>query len=713
MLQPGADIDVWVVEKAIGSGGMGSVYRCHNRHAARILAAIKTLDVGVKLVPEAQARFIREAEILFSIDHPNVVKVRNVRLDLDIPYIEMEYVEGESLESRLCRGPLPLGESLSLMAQLLDAIAYLHARGIRHRDIKPANLLINQEGKLKLVDFGLASEAEVDQRITRANTTFGTVSYAPPEWIRPDDMNPELWDVYSAGVVFWEMLTARVAFPGSPGADPRQIAVQIMSLKQSHPPLDPGESFHDNVREFCRDMTQGNATKRMQSARLGLDRLQRLDERMSVSAFQPGPDAPGRVRKVDSDKVPRKSDPDKIKRKKTRPVTEEPAVNGGAFAVLAMGGVTAGAVFAVIIVLGGAAAYVISARKESAQIPADTMVMPGRDVDVTVAGLSAGTPVTVRIDGAAPERIEGLVHSFKGITTGTHDVEWAAGEGCTDTCPGNSCPSWCATGEVPQIVTAGDGSQGFVVTASVAEPRNGVVHTKLGEKWPLAGDLGASYRGVASGGALSFSDVPPGKYTLTVNAGSCASDALGCDILGNCPPGCTSWRGDYVVDALESDFSFDCPLRAPADVKVEDGKVPDVPKPITAPVKGGKSSKVISQGEFAKWLAGHDEWSRESAIAGSKADDNYLREWKDGKPPNASGAVVSVSWSAAQAFCSSRGGLAAVDAEPAQWSESDGSPFQEWRQKDGKPAWRRSDGAESTAARKNESNAFTGFRCAK
>src|SRR5690349_3312030 len=121
---------------------MGSVYRCHNRTATRILAAIKVLEGGLKRYPEAEARFIRAAEILFQLDHPNIVKVRNIRTETDPPYLEMEFVAGSSLDERLRRGPLPYPEAVAIMRQGAEAIAYLHAKGIRHRDIKPANLLL-------------------------------------------------------------------------------------------------------------------------------------------------------------------------------------------------------------------------------------------------------------------------------------------------------------------------------------------------------------------------------------------------------------------------------------------------------------------------------------------------------------------------------------------------------------------------------------------
>ena len=192
MRRPGDEIDIWIVDKALGSGGMGSVYRCHNRKANRILAAIKVLDNAVRKHPDSEARFVREAEILFSLDHPNIVKVRNVRTDTDPPYLEMEFVEGESLESVLWRGSMSPPEALDVMAQCASALTYMHKKGVRHRDIKPANLLIQPDGLVKLVDFGLAIETD-GARITQQGMAFGTVSYAPPEWINPEALDPAMW----------------------------------------------------------------------------------------------------------------------------------------------------------------------------------------------------------------------------------------------------------------------------------------------------------------------------------------------------------------------------------------------------------------------------------------------------------------------------------------------------------------------------------------
>ena len=128
MLKPGDTIDIWVVDRALGQGGMGSVYRCHNREAKRILAAVKVLDARFGRQDIAKARFIREAEILFSLDHPHIVKVRNVRMDLELPYLEMEFIDGVNLETRMHEGPMSPAVALPLFRQVADALRYLHVQ---------------------------------------------------------------------------------------------------------------------------------------------------------------------------------------------------------------------------------------------------------------------------------------------------------------------------------------------------------------------------------------------------------------------------------------------------------------------------------------------------------------------------------------------------------------------------------------------------------
>jgi hypothetical protein len=276
-MEAGDRIDGWVVEARLGSGGMGSVYRCRNASTERIVAALKVLDRSLRSNPDASTRFVREAEILAGLDHPNIVRVRNVRVDADPPYLEMEFVEGEALDAVIRRGPAGYTRARHLLLQLADAVAYLHARGVRHRDLKPANVLVDPSDRVRLVDFGLATETTLE-RITEEGLNFGTVSYAPPEWMDPERLDPVQWDLYALGVVFHELLTGSIAYPMSGEGAVKKQLLQVMMNKQVAPPLDPGPAFPDPVRRLVSDLTRIDPAERPQTATDVCARLRALPD---------------------------------------------------------------------------------------------------------------------------------------------------------------------------------------------------------------------------------------------------------------------------------------------------------------------------------------------------------------------------------------------------------------------------------------------------
>lgn len=297
---PGDEIDGWVVEAVLGDGGMGRVYRCHNALAPRITGAIKTMRTE-RMSASSRRRFVREAELLFDLDHPNIVKVRNIRLGHAPPYLEMEHVHGLSVEDMLRRGPLPVDEALRLFAQLADAVAHIHDRHVQHRDIKPANLLVDPRGRLVLVDFGLAREGQAAP-ITQTEILFGTLSYVPPEWAIPAMLEPRRWDVYSMGLVLWEMLTGQVAFPMPSSGSLPQNAIEVLGAKLRSPSLDPGEGFPEPVRALVRRLTHPVPEERPTSGRAVLNLVLAL----GIAEFEPHtprllttpPSAPRRVERT-------------------------------------------------------------------------------------------------------------------------------------------------------------------------------------------------------------------------------------------------------------------------------------------------------------------------------------------------------------------------------------------------------------------------------
>ena len=464
MMQAGDQIDIWVVDHALGSGGMGSVYRCHNRNAPRILAAIKVLESHLRAHKEIEARFIREAEILFQLDHPNIVKVRNIRTDHDPPYLEMEFVEGESLEDVLQRGPVAYPRGLEMMAQAAAAVHYLHRKGVRHRDIKPANLLVRKDGRLKLVDFGLALETDTS-RITQHGMAFGTVSYAPPEWASPE-LDPTAWDMYALGVVFWEILTGEVAFPMSGQGNARQQAMQVIIRKQGHAPLDPGEAFPAGLRELIAHMTMADLNERLVDSAEVRRRLHELeglgpppptdtfdpDEEPSVIIAAPTPGVPPMRRHTQGSADTWQAD---------APDARPPATPSSQRGLIAASLVSLGAVGlgVVTLLLAVIAWFVLGGTAP-------------RPVELVVTGIGRDVPVDLSLAGLAPSGGTPLARTFAKVPTGTQAVRWAVGKECTVTAcwdDDGPCPAWCGTGSSEVRIDAGSDAQVVSVGIGVIE----------------------------------------------------------------------------------------------------------------------------------------------------------------------------------------------------------------------------------------------------
>ena len=207
----GKKIGPFLVDKELGSGAMGAVYR--GRHAdTGEKVAIKVVAPGLASNANALKRFKRETAILKQLDHPNIVKLIASGKVHGTPFYVMEYVEGESLDHVMeRRGRITWEELIPLGQQLCAALQHAHDAGIIHRDLKPANLMVLKDGTVKLADFGIAKDIDVTA-LTAANSTVGTCAYMSPEQCRGSlDISPKS-DLYSMGVVFFELLTGRKPF---------------------------------------------------------------------------------------------------------------------------------------------------------------------------------------------------------------------------------------------------------------------------------------------------------------------------------------------------------------------------------------------------------------------------------------------------------------------------------------------------------------------
>ena len=210
-LTPGSSLGPYEIRSQLGLGGMGVVYLARYPRLDRQVA-IKVLPPDLTRDATAKQRFLQEAKAASALDHPNICTIFEINETTDGQlYLVMAHYEGETLKERIARGPLPLDEAIDIATQVGQGLAEAHGAGIVHRDIKPANLMVTADGTVKILDFGLAKLVGVDS-VTQAGTV-GTVVYMSPEQARGEEVDHRT-DIWSLGVVLYEMLTAQQPFQG-------------------------------------------------------------------------------------------------------------------------------------------------------------------------------------------------------------------------------------------------------------------------------------------------------------------------------------------------------------------------------------------------------------------------------------------------------------------------------------------------------------------
>src|SRR5438132_4033036 len=223
-LPAGTKLGRYEIRSQIGAGGMGEVYRARDEKLNR--------DVAIKILPEAfaqdsdrLARFKREAQVLASLNHPNIASIYGLEESNGFMALAMELVEGPDLANRLVTGPIPIDEALAIARQIATALEAAHERGIIHRDIKPANIKVNDDATVKVLDFGLAKvftdetpDADLSHsptliKGTQAGMILGTAAYMSPEQAKgkPVDKRSDVW---AFGCVLFEMLSGKQSFSG-------------------------------------------------------------------------------------------------------------------------------------------------------------------------------------------------------------------------------------------------------------------------------------------------------------------------------------------------------------------------------------------------------------------------------------------------------------------------------------------------------------------
>ena len=228
-LAPGTRIGPYEITTLIGKGGMGEVYAADDTQLRRKVA-IKVLPASVAKDAGRVARLRREAQLLAALDQPGIARVHGLEASDGVTAIVLELVEGEALDDRLARGPLRLADALEIARQIAEALGAAHERGIVHRDLKPGNVVVRADGRVKLLDFGLAKAmadpdddadsqvSTVESPLTGAGVVLGTAPYMSPEQARgrPVDARTDIW---AFGCVVYEMLAGRRAFPGETASD--------------------------------------------------------------------------------------------------------------------------------------------------------------------------------------------------------------------------------------------------------------------------------------------------------------------------------------------------------------------------------------------------------------------------------------------------------------------------------------------------------------
>ncbi len=230
-LAPGTRIGPYQVAALIGAGGMGEVYRAIDTNLKREVA-IKVLPASVSRDPDRLARFHREAQVLAALNHPHIAQIHGLETTNGVTALVMELVEGPTLADRIAQGALRFGDAIAIATQIAEALEAAHDQGIIHRDLKPANIKVRPDGRVKVLDFGLAKTMEVvgspsvaaqmatitSPAMTEAGIVLGTAAYMSPEQARGQPLDKRS-DIWSFGCIVYEMLTGRMLFSANTVSD--------------------------------------------------------------------------------------------------------------------------------------------------------------------------------------------------------------------------------------------------------------------------------------------------------------------------------------------------------------------------------------------------------------------------------------------------------------------------------------------------------------
>src|SRR5437667_7966618 len=295
MLTPGTKLGRYEIRSKIGEGGMGEVYLAQDTKLDRRVA-LKILPADVAAHRDRMKRFVQEAKAASALNHPNIITIHEVDQTNSGHFIATEFIDGETLRQHMKDAPIKLGEVLDVAVQITSALSAAHASNIVHRDIKPENVMVRRDGIVKVLDFGLAKlseppavaggpnvDTEAATRVavnTQPGVVTGTATYMSPEQARGLPVDART-DIFSLGVLIYEMLAGRLPFEGS---NTNEILAAILSDKEPQPLARYAREIPPELERIVEKALRKNWDERYQTAKDLLIDLQNLKRKLDVDA---------------------------------------------------------------------------------------------------------------------------------------------------------------------------------------------------------------------------------------------------------------------------------------------------------------------------------------------------------------------------------------------------------------------------------------------